>query len=443
MRRLAWLLFGALAQSAAALAQSFDATNGQPSAFPNPSYISPSSSNVAPSSTSIAPNPSYGGPSPSFAAPSPSFATPSPSFAAPSPSYVAPSASSVGPGQSIGSLGGSPVFGSSITANPAPGLTSGATPGQSPLIDPALDNAWMNPWLAPAVRPGIYVTVETLILHRDNASIDQTIVQNSYTGATVSTTRDLGFTNWAPGGRITAGYRFASGNAVEVTWIGFQDWNASADVAKSGSLSAPAALGVYSYDFSQANSFHIGYNSQLQNIEVNWLAPVGRVTLLAGFRYLSWNEFFDITGTSSYQNAPESSDYSIATYNNLYGAQIGARMQGDWKRLHWDMTDKVGLFGNEFWQRSLIQDLGNTAVYEDNWLSHAGVAFVGDLSLNVGFRLTDFLMLRAGYNLIWIDGLALAPNQLDFNLAANSGTAHNHEGSVLLQGVSAGLEARW
>ncbi len=311
--------------------------------------------------------------------------------------------------------------------------------------DPATDQAdWLNPWLTPAGSgAGFYVSLETLVLHRNNQSIDQPFAVNTYTGATILTTRELAFTNWAPGARLIAGYRFQNGNALEATWFGFQDFNASASANNGGAVSAPGALGYYGYDYSFANSIRGSYNSQLENFELNWLRPLGRVTLLAGVRYISWNEYFDISGASTYQGMPESSDYATWTYNNLWGAQIGTRAQGDWKRLHWDITDKFGLFGNQFWQRTLIQDYGNQAVYEDNWLSHAGVAFVADLNLNLGVRLTDRLMLRGGYNLIWIDGLALAPNQLDFNLGANSGTAHNHGGSVLLQGVSAGLEARW
>jgi len=51
--------------------------------------------------------------------------------------------------------------------------------------------------------------------------------------------------------------------------------------------------------------------------------------------------------------------------------------------------------------------------------------------------------IRAGYNLIWIDGLALAPNQFDFSVADNAGSALASGGGVFLNGANLGLEARW
>jgi len=356
--------------------------------------------------------------------------------APPTPTYVAPDSSASSglnsSAESIPSPSGQfqPSPPSVLPTNPGPSVFSAG-----PIID--------DGWFTAARRPGLYIDVEALLLHRDSHTIDQPLVYNAYTGNTVMTTHDLGFNQWAPGGRVTLGYRFNNGSAIEGVWFGFQDWNSSASAFNPGSLTAPAGLGYYGYDWYQANGFRASYNSTLQNFEVNRVRPWGRMSLLAGFRYLSWNEYFDLNVTSTVPSYVEHSDYTINTYNNLFGAQIGLRSQGDWNRWNWSFSEKVGLFGNEFWQRTLIQDYGNTYIGEDNWLSHAGVAFVNDFNISLGFRITDRAMLRAGYNLIWIDGLALAPNQLDFNVGANSGTAHNHQGSVFLQGVNAGFQFLW
>jgi hypothetical protein len=48
-----------------------------------------------------------------------------------------------------------------------------------------------------------------------------------------------------------------------------------------------------------------------------------------------------------------------------------------------------------------------------------------------------------GYNLIWIEGVALAPDQLDFTNTTTSGSGIDTDGGVFLHGVNAGLEARW
>lgn len=48
-----------------------------------------------------------------------------------------------------------------------------------------------------------------------------------------------------------------------------------------------------------------------------------------------------------------------------------------------------------------------------------------------------------GYNLIWIDGLALAPNQFDFSDDENSGRRLVSGDGIFMNGANLGLEARW
>ena len=45
------------------------------------------------------------------------------------------------------------------------------------------------------------------------------------------------------------------------------------------------------------------------------------------------------------------------------------------------------------------------------------VAFVGELNLSLLYRLTDVWNLRAGYSALWIQGVALAPDQAGFKCA--------------------------
>ena len=49
----------------------------------------------------------------------------------------------------------------------------------------------------------------------------------------------------------------------------------------------------------------------------------------------------------------------------------------------------------------------------------------------------------AGYNLLWIEGVALAPDQLDFTNTPTSGTGLTSSSGLFLHGFSAGLEGRW
>ncbi|MCX7415355.1 MAG: hypothetical protein NTY25_02525, partial [Planctomycetia bacterium] len=59
--------------------------------------------------------------------------------------------------------------------------------------------------------------------------------------------------------------------------------------------------------------------------------------------------------------------------------------------------------------------------------------------------LTDWLSWRAGYSLFWLSGVAVPADQLTaVALAPTPSTPTiNTNGSVLLHGVTTGLEARW
>ena len=70
-------------------------------------------------------------------------------------------------------------------------------------------------------------------------------------------------------------------------------------------------------------------------------------------------------------------------------------------------------------------------------------SFVGDINVTIACHLTDVWAVRGGYNVLWIEGLALAPDQLDFSDTAASGTNLQTSGGLFLHSVNVGLEARW
>ena len=104
----------------------------------------------------------------------------------------------------------------------------------------------------------------------------------------------------------------------------------------------------------------------------------------------------------------------------------------------------MGIFGNAAEQHSdPIVDFPAFVVRPRRSESGGDIAFVGDLNLTGIYHLDDVWGIRLGYNLIWIEGVALAPDQLDFTNTTTSGSGISTDGGVLLHGVSAGVEARW
>lgn len=161
-----------------------------------------------------------------------------------------------------------------------------------------------------------------------------------------------------------------------------------------------------------------------------------------GFRYVNLGERLDIE-TQRIVAGVEYGSYDIRTANHLYGAQIGARLRRSLDRFGWEATGKAGIFGNDAQQSQSVIDSHNFPLPGRTVSSsRGGVACLSELNLSALYRLTDIWNLKVGYNAMWIAGLALAPDQLDFSLAAAPGGLTS-SGGTFLHGVNAGLEARW
>jgi hypothetical protein len=72
-----------------------------------------------------------------------------------------------------------------------------------------------------------------------------------------------------------------------------------------------------------------------------------------------------------------------------------------------------------------------------------GMGMIADMNISAIYRLNEIWGLRVGYNLLWLTGVALAPDQFDFQASEAGGRGLNTTGSVFLAGANLGLEARW
>jgi Putative beta barrel porin-7 (BBP7) len=296
-----------------------------------------------------------------------------------------------------------------------------------------------------ACSDNVYVNVEALMLGRDSRGTQPIVIAvqgepNAFPGSTLLTAGDLN-SDWDGGLRAFVGWQQDACTAWEVGYLGIFDWNASAVLTGNNSLAIPGDLGQASLDFFAADRMEITYRSQLHSAELNYVGTGGALALLCGFRYLALNEDFILraadldTGTS---------DYRIHSTNNLFGGQAGARYVEYRTCWGWEATAKAGLFGNAASQSQSVTDFPPSFLLRSRRSASSGqVAFVGDLNLTGFYQLTDNWSLRAGYNVLWIEGVVLAPNQLDFTDTAASGTQLHSQGGLFAHGVSLGLQANW
>jgi hypothetical protein len=128
---------------------------------------------------------------------------------------------------------------------------------------------------------------------------------------------------------------------------------------------------------------------------------------------------------------------------SLYGPQIGARVRRWNDRLGWEATGKLGAFYNDARQRQRIVDFPDFESAASGKRVRRTVRLHGRIGNRRPVPLNEVWNLRAGYNVIYIGGVALAPDQLDFSGDFDGGNRLDRTGGVFLHGVSLGIEARW
>lgn len=316
-----------------------------------------------------------------------------------------------------------------------------------------------------------YVQADALFWQRGNSSFDQPLVVTSNNDP-VLTSRDLDF-DYDPGLRVTLGVvRGPCGccSAWEFGFLGLWESGTSAQAFDPDNLNAAGLLGFGVVNgFVNADAMRAEYSSDLYSFEANCVkclrrdcweacdlgcddccdAVVGprncvnrrsEIDLLYGLRYVRFEEDFALVS----DNLRDQVDarYDVDTINNLYGFQIGARWREYRNRLGLEAVGKAGIYFNDASQRQSILDQlpSNPVSLRDASDSSSDVAFLGEVGISLLYELNPSWTLRAGYSLLWLEGVALAPDQLDFNLVG--GDRVDVAGGVFYHGATVGIEYR-
>ena len=252
---------------------------------------------------------------------------------------------------------------------------------------------------------GWYVEADALIVTRNNASINQPVVLADDTGDTVLTTHDPNF-GWDGGFRLFIGEALSKCGGWEIGYFGIYGGTASARAEDENNLDIPQPLASVALDFDNADVMTLTWNWTVNNAEFNVFRQSGRWQGLLGFRYFNLEEKFNINAVDS---DGDSSDYPIRTSNNLYGGQIGARTYCQWNCFRFGWVGKAGVFGNDAIERQTVFDNNNTTILRNVQGRATAVSFVGDMNLFATMQLSKYWRFRAGYYLLYVTNVALAP----------------------------------
>lgn len=185
-----------------------------------------------------------------------------------------------------------------------------------------------------------------------------------------------------------------------------------------------------------------GYESELQNVEINLRRPLfDRLNFLVGVRYLELKEeglaMAISIGPGNYVVG-----FGIGGQSRLFGAQVGA--DGCvWHKGRFELgyMVKAGIYNNDA-ENVAFMTLFLTPTGDASKASKSHVAFVGETGIQGVCHLTQGLAIRAGYQLLWVEGVALASDQVSVSDPHYHTATVDTTGSVFYHGAFAGLEFR-
>lgn len=304
---------------------------------------------------------------------------------------------------------------------------------------------------APTLRDrldGWYVDKGVIFLQRTGAS-SKVLSVDANTNLVAANAHDFNFA-YASMPMLTIGYRAANGNRWETTGYGITKWSDGITGVPDASGGFPALIFPFTSTGAApvpvstfGTAQEIGYTSQLINLESNVFWRTGdvlgrRTNLMFGGRFIHVNEHLTMDNTSF--SGLET--YDVNTSNNILALQFGGEMFADrmYDCLTLSAAAKGGMGVNFLSQKSdlytdnpfaLSPNL-NSGKAEDACLSS-----ITEFSLRADVDVYRNLRVRFGYHVVFLSGLALAPDQIDFTTAPGvSQRGLNENGNMVLQGPS-------
>jgi len=319
--------------------------------------------------------------------------------------------------------------------------------------------AELSGWVATRGPTERYAVVDALFMQRDNGANPTALVVDGDTLATQIAADDLQFPV-APGLRVLLGRHGPDVVGWELGYVGVYGMFADASAAGAGNLEVAPPLSSLVASLRDASLARATYGSVLNMAEANLacteryrrcvrqsgyeferVPATATVDWLAGFRWAGLDE-----SAALVLAAPGvSGDYALRTSSNLFGGQIGARGRLEWRRWAAEGWLKAALAGSALAQsQDPIVDTITGDVYREGVSSSTGtVGGIFDLAGALVYRIDDTWALRFGYGMVWLTGVALAPDQFDFSASTLAGRAIDGNSTLWLGGGSLGLEARW
>ena len=310
-----------------------------------------------------------------------------------------------------------------------------------------------------------YAVFDALFLQRNNAAINRPLVVSGTGGASVPVIRaDDPTSTIGTGARLLYGNYGEDDIGWEVGYLGVYGMNAASTATSAGgTLEAPQSTFATQSGLNSGFSARVADTASINSAELNLVFHEydggsnrrsgrpwqrcegydgGHLDWIGGFRWANLQD--EAVLAIPPRMSPQSSTYTVDASSNLFAAQVGTRGRMAFERWAVEGWMKIGIAGTALSQSQTIYDPIATTQFRPTASSDkAGMGMIADMNLSAIYRFDEVWGLRVGYNLLWLTGVALAPDQFDFTPSAIGGTNLNGSGSMFLSGANLGLEARW
>lgn len=278
--------------------------------------------------------------------------------------------------------------------------------------------------------------------------------------------------NWRSGGRFFLGCWLDEDHclAAEANYLFLAEKTNLQTVSSSG-LPGSANLvipffdvtipGESSTDLALPGSFsgtgRLKISNRLQGAELNGLIPLTaesdmNLILLAGFRYLNFNEKLTFTTSSPFIDSSdvfETKD-SFQAQNNFYGGQLGLTFNYACGCLSFDLNGKVAL--GAMCQRAIINGhlltndfdgfgaierfAGGYFALPTNIGRHNRTRFsiVPEANIKLGYQWTNSLQFQIGYTFLYVSKVLWATKEVDRNINPTQSVAISNSPAAILVG---------
>jgi len=291
-------------------------------------------------------------------------------------------------------------------------------------------------------------------------------------GITRITSADLDHGKEA-GFRVTGAYQTGPGSNLEFTYLGMFDFKQTRTATGTDELNSiftnftandPAFQGQEQFD--QADLHQITLANDFDSLELNyrrrWLGPTCLLqgSWMIGVRYAKVEETLRFYSEASRDTDGDLVDDTggegycfVDATNYMTGPQVGGDI---WMcllpGLNLGLDVKLAVLGNNAKQHTSIYGIDSfqappfVGVVPPETIGNDKVSFLGELSLNLRYRINHRLTFRAGYEMVMVEGVALALENFNPDVPLFGVTrtpAFSDGGALFYNGITIGGEWMW